>query len=202
MSFQPIWEFTLKKEGGFQQLQNDSANYCNEQLIGTKYGISAIAYKQRFGFCPSVEQMQNLTVEQAKIIAYDNYFVKSGAIYFGNEGISHLVFQEFFGSGYGGMKRVREAINQAANSNLVDVNNKVLTVQEVRKAETLDQKKLFLAIWNNAVEFRKTLPYAKSYLTRWNELKTKYIYKFDLIYIFYGIIGILTAILIYLYFKK
>lgn len=58
----------LKDEGGYQNLSYDSANYCDGKLIGTKYGISAIGYKGYYGVCPTVEQMKNLTTDQAAAI--------------------------------------------------------------------------------------------------------------------------------------
>ena len=53
-NFSQIWTGTKGFEGGYQQLANDSANYCpakgkpGSKLIGTKFGISAIAYGDYF----------------------------------------------------------------------------------------------------------------------------------------------------------
>lgn len=201
MSWSKIWEFTLKKEGGFQQLNDDSANYCDNQLIGTKYGISAIAYKSYFGVCPSVNQIQNLTKQQAEQIAYKNYFVKSGAVNLKNPGVQHLVFQEFYGSGYAGMKRVRQAVNNTAKKQLVTVSNNILNEQETRLINTLDQKNLFDNIFTIATEYRKTLTYGASYLKRWDEIKGLYDFYSYYIYLIYAVVLGTAIFLLYKLFK-
>lgn len=201
MSWSKIWEFTLKKEGGFQQLPDDSANYCSNQLIGTKYGISAIAYKSYFGVCPTVEQIKNLSEQQAEQIAYKNYFVKSGAVNLQNAGVQHLVFQEFFGSGYAGMKRIRQAVNNTAKKQLITVSNNILNEQETRLINTLDQKILFDNIFNLATEYRKTLTYGASYLKRWNEIKNLYNFYSYYLYLIYAVVFGIAIYLIYKFFK-
>jgi len=202
MIWEKIWEFTLNKEGGYQNLPDDTANYCDGKLIGTKFGISAIAYKSRYGYCPSIDQIKNLTEDQARDIAYYNYFIKSGAYLFKNDGVKHLVFQEFFGSGYAGMKRVRKAINKTANKELLEVNNNVFSETEVQKVNLLNQRKLFNNIWETATEFRSKLPYANSYLKRWYELKLMYPFVFDFVYLVYGVLILTSGYLLYKMIKK
>lgn len=55
----------LKIEGGYQAMPDDNGNYCGGQLIGTKYGVSAVAYSAWVGRCPSIEEMKNLTTDTA-----------------------------------------------------------------------------------------------------------------------------------------
>jgi len=56
---------TARFEGLFQNDKADNANYCNGQLIGTMRGVSAVAYKQAFGRCPTVAQIKAITAEDA-----------------------------------------------------------------------------------------------------------------------------------------
>lgn len=71
-----IWErsiaWVLQREGGFQNNPNDQGNYYNGQLIGTKYGISAASWGGQY-------DIPNLTIEQAKDIYYQHYWLASGA---------------------------------------------------------------------------------------------------------------------------
>lgn len=70
------WErsiaWVLKWEGGFQNNPHDIGNYYNGQLIGTKYGISAASWAHLY-------DIPNLTIEQAKDIYYQHYWLASGA---------------------------------------------------------------------------------------------------------------------------
>lgn len=63
--------FVLKEEGGLSTDKNDPGNYVNGVFVGTNFGISANAH-------PGVD-IVNLTVEQAKAIYRDSYWISSGA---------------------------------------------------------------------------------------------------------------------------
>lgn len=63
--------FVLKQEGGLSTDRNDPGNYVNGLFIGTNFGISAAAH-------PDVDVV-NLTVEQAKKIYEQSYWIPSGA---------------------------------------------------------------------------------------------------------------------------
>jgi hypothetical protein len=64
--------FVLKEEGGFQNLPEDSGNYHEGRLIGTKYGISAASWAHKY-------DIPSLTIEQAQEIYYEHYWKASGA---------------------------------------------------------------------------------------------------------------------------
>lgn len=70
------WErsiaWVLKWEGGFQNNPADIGNYYQGRLIGTKYGISAASWAHLY-------DIPNLTIEQAKDIYYQHYWLASGA---------------------------------------------------------------------------------------------------------------------------
>lgn len=70
------WEraiaWVLNEEGGFQNNPADTGNYYQGKLIGTKYGISAASWAHMY-------DIPSLTVEQAKDIYYQHYWLASGA---------------------------------------------------------------------------------------------------------------------------
>jgi len=70
--FEKCIEIVLKNEGGYQNNPNDSGNwvggYKTGKLVGTKYGIAA-------KFFPD-EDIKNLTLERAKELYYENYWLK------------------------------------------------------------------------------------------------------------------------------
>lgn len=57
-------------EGGYQNFPNDTGNYnaCGE-LVGTNMGVSAVAYSQWVGRCPSEAEMRAIT----RSVAFDFY---------------------------------------------------------------------------------------------------------------------------------
>lgn len=64
--------FVLRQEGGLSLDPNDSGNWYNGQLIGTKYGISAASWADQY-------DIPNLTLEQAQAIYRQHYWQASGA---------------------------------------------------------------------------------------------------------------------------
>ena len=69
-------ESILDIEAGFQNQEKDKGNYLNGQLIGTNRGITPAAYKEYYGKDPSIEDMKNLTKEQALDVYKTNYVNK------------------------------------------------------------------------------------------------------------------------------
>jgi len=65
--FDKCIKVVLKHEGGFQAHPSDWGNYAHGKLIGTKYGIAARYFPD--------EDIVNLTVERAKEIYYQNYWL-------------------------------------------------------------------------------------------------------------------------------
>lgn len=70
-AFERTMAFVLKEEGGLSTDPNDPGNYVNGRFVGTKYGISANAH-------PDVDIL-NLSVEQAKTIYRNSYWISSSA---------------------------------------------------------------------------------------------------------------------------
>jgi hypothetical protein len=67
---------TLKFEGGYQNRIDDNGNYCyfykngsrvRGQRVGTNHGISAQAFQDAYGKCPTIAEMQALTQAQGEL---------------------------------------------------------------------------------------------------------------------------------------
>lgn len=71
-AFERAFEFVVGVEGELSLDPNDSGNYWEGNLVGTKYGISGAVWGGRY-------DIPNLTLEQAKSIYYDHYWLASGA---------------------------------------------------------------------------------------------------------------------------
>jgi len=55
----------LRIEGGYQANPDDNGNYACGQLVGTKYGVSAVAYQTWTGHCPTADEMKAITKDVA-----------------------------------------------------------------------------------------------------------------------------------------
>ena len=63
----------LDLEAGYQNQQEDTGNFIDGQNIGTNRGITPQAYMDFYGVAPTVDEMKNLTKEQAVEIYNENY---------------------------------------------------------------------------------------------------------------------------------
>lgn len=152
---------TIKFEAGYQAIPSDDGNYCYSwiggkrvrgALIGTKYGISAQAYQQAYNACPTVAQMKNLTIPQAKYIFkkvfWDNLI---NGDKFRSQWVANLAFQAAIGSP-ARIKDVREAINLLLAENKqspISTNPVKFTDAEISVINSLDSVKLFNSIYDH-----------------------------------------------------
>lgn len=70
--FDRAFERVVGHEGGFQNMHDDRGNWTTGivgegELKGTKYGVSAMSYPKH--------DIENLTLEQAKVIYYSRYWL-------------------------------------------------------------------------------------------------------------------------------
>lgn len=154
--FNPILEKTFKFEGGFQQFPNDTANYCGGKLIGTNRGISAVAYGQYLGKCPTVEEVKAITPDIAKKV-YKKLFwdiIKGDDIK--DQSLAHIIFDAHIASGGNGIIRAKKAINSIYPV-FTTANASGFTSQQVSKINTLNAKQLFDKIKQGEIENRKYL---------------------------------------------
>lgn len=178
--FKPIYRKTLLFEGGFQQFPQDSANYCNGVLIGTNLGISAIAYKQYFGKCPTVQDMKNLTEETAMGIFKKNYWDKIAGDYINNQSVANLMFQYIIGSGASQISELKRMANLVAGKPIIVENDNPITKSEAEKINGIDQRKYHaeLKSWRYKLydSIVKRNPEKGIFLNGWRKRLDSYVY--------------------------
>lgn len=179
--FIQIWKGTKVFEGGYQQLANDSANYCpakgkpGSKLIGTKYGISAIAYGDYFHRCPTVSDIKNLTPELAQKIAKTKFWDPVQGDTIQSQGVAHLVFDSVYGSGSYGPLHTRQAINKLMGPGTVkEYKSFTLSGDEVSKINKLPADKFFTTLSNIRKNFFKGMTYEKGYMNRMAKIVSMY----------------------------
>lgn len=180
-NFLQIWTGTKGFEGGYQQLANDSANYCpakgkpGSKLIGTKFGISAIAYGDYFHRCPTVEEIKNLTPELAQKIAKTKFWDPVQGDKIQSQPVAHLIFDSVYGSGSYGPLHTRQAINKLMGVGTVkEYKSFNLSEDEVNKINNLPAGKFFDTLSAIRKNFFKGLTYEKGYLNRMAKLVAMY----------------------------
>lgn len=185
-SFLPVWQSTKAFEGGFQQLKNDSANYCpakgkpGSKLIGTKYGISAIAYAEYFKRCPTIEDIKNLTPELAQKIAKAQYWNPLQADKLNNQGVAHLVFDSLYTSGSYGTLHARKAINKLLGKDTVkEYKSFKLSDKEISMINSIPAAKYFDTLVSIRKDFFHGLRYEDGYLNRIGKLISAYAESFS-----------------------
>lgn len=114
-----FFQTILKIEGGFQNMPSDSGNYCNGQLVGTKYGMSAVAVATWWGRCPSEQEMQGLTQADAQAF-YGWYFDRYNLFQIENQQFFELLANNTMGSPANAAKVAQRALNKLGYSVSVD----------------------------------------------------------------------------------
>ena len=118
---------TFKAEGGFQQDTSDNANYVNGILIGTNRGISAQGYYAYYKKIPTVNDIKNLTVEQAKQIFKGNYWDKICGDFIVNQSVAELMFQFVIGSGLSQISDIKDIANKVGGKSVLVLNDLPIT---------------------------------------------------------------------------
>lgn len=180
-NFSSVWAGTKGFEGGYQQLANDSANYCpakgkpGSKLIGTKYGISAIAYGDYFKRCPTVAEIKNLTPELAQKIAKSKFWDQVQGDKINSQPVAHLVFDSVYGSGSYGPLHTRQAINKLMGKGTVqEYKSFKLSDDEISKINSLSASKFFTTLSDIRKNFFKGLTYEKGYMNRMAKIVAMY----------------------------
>lgn len=100
-------------------MPTDSGNYCNGQLVGTKYGMSAVAISSWWGRCPSESEVKNLTESDAKAF-YAWYFDNFGLFGIENQLFFELVANNAMGSPANAARVAQKVLNQFGYSVEID----------------------------------------------------------------------------------
>lgn len=146
-NFDPVYEITAKWEGGYQSNPSDKANYNSlGQLVGTKYGISAVSYEGWIGRPPTVEDMKAITPAISKEIFKKKYWDNISGDAIKSQDVAEIIFGTFIGN----IVKTNQAVKQA----LSDVGRPVESVKNPYSKEVITQinranpKELFYAIKN------------------------------------------------------
>lgn len=139
---QDFFRTILKMEGGYQAMPDDTGNYACGQLVGTKYGVSAVAYSSWVGRCPSAAEMKSITEEQA-FDFYSNYFHKYNLYPIENQQFFELLANNTMGSPAGAARAEQRALNTLGYAVAVDGARGPQTVKALNDAWRRDPARIY-----------------------------------------------------------
>ena len=109
----------LRIEGGYQNRPDDNGNYCGGQLVGTKYGVSAVAFSVWVGRCPSADEMKAISEDTAYQF-YAWYFDRYNLYPIENQTFFELLANNTMGSPAGAARSEQRALNRLGYNVSVD----------------------------------------------------------------------------------
>jgi len=116
---QAFFQKILAIEGGYQNRSDDSGNYACGNLVGTKYGVSAIAFSTWVNRCPTADEIKNLTTDQA-FNFYSWYFNLYNLYPIENQQFFELLANNTMGSPANAARVEQRALNKLGYSVAVD----------------------------------------------------------------------------------
>jgi lysozyme family protein len=168
--FKPILAKTSMFEGGYQANADDNANYNSlGQLVGTKYGISAVAYEAFYHRPPSVEDMKGITREMQEAILTKNYWNLIRGSEIKNQDIADIIFGMFVGKPAQSNKIVKESLADFGYNLNVSNPYSDSVVNAINKT---NHAKLFAAIQERSIAYAQTL--STSIRAGWTKKMTSY----------------------------
>lgn len=146
----------LSIEGGYQANPNDTGNYCAGVLIGTKYGMSAVAIGEWWGRCPTVAEVQGITTETA-FDFYAWYFDRYRLFEVENQQLFELLANNTMGSPANAAKIEQRALNKYGYQVAVDGMRGPQTIQAINDAWKRYGARFYNTVREDWVQYLKSL---------------------------------------------
>jgi len=166
----------LPIEGGYQTLTGDKGNYNSKnELIGTKYGISAKTLEHYLKRIPTVSDMKNLSLKTAKDIYYKLYWLPNNLGEITDQFITNHLFDIYVNMGSGaGSDILQDSINAIKPNTLTnDSITGMLTIGALNELI----KKGFAEKINDEIykyQVKKYISFGGQYLNSWLSRAEKY----------------------------
>jgi lysozyme family protein len=116
---QAFFATILNMEGGYQAFSNDIGNYACGNLIGTNMGVSAVAFSEWIGRCPTVAEMVNLD-QQTTFNFYSWYFDRYNLYPIQNQKLFELCANNTMGAPSQAIRAEQRALNNLGAGLAID----------------------------------------------------------------------------------
>lgn len=104
-----LMKSVFKDEGGYSTDEKDTGNYYEDEFVGTNHGISAPVLAEHLGRTPTVEDMKNLTQDEARDMYKADYYDKFGIESLPKD-LQEIVLHSVVNSGSNGAKVVQDLL--------------------------------------------------------------------------------------------
>ena len=142
-SFEDAQKFVKAKEGGFTKNKKDKGNYVKtpygRRLIGTNHGISAPVLADWMGKLPTMEDMINLTYEEALKIYKKNYWDAHNLSEYKDQMIATIIYDGAVNQGPTAMK---EIVKEACKKQNISINSPY-NIKDIDEINKIEQEILF-----------------------------------------------------------
>jgi lysozyme family protein len=158
----------LQIEGGYQNIASDNGNYACGQLIGTKYGVSAVAYSTWVNRCPTVDEMENLT-ENTAFAFYSWYFDRYNLFQINSQQFFELLANNTMGSPTSAARVEQQSLQQLGYKVDVDGVRGPQTIAALNDAWQRNPAAVYNLIRENWINYLKSLnkpQFLQGWLTR------------------------------------
>ena len=147
-----FFQTILKIEGGYQAFPDDNGNYCGGALVGTKYGVSAVAFGTWAGRCPTVDEMKALTTDTA-FQFYSWYFDRYNLYPIEDQKFFELLANNTMGSPAAAARAEQKALNRLGYSVQVDGVRGNATVAGLNAAWRANPSRIYNAVREEWVKY-------------------------------------------------
>ena len=151
-----FFQTILKIEGGYQNRADDSGNYACGQLIGTKYGVSAVAYSTWVNRCPTADEIKAMTTDTAYNF-YAWYFDRYNLYPIQSQQLFELLANNTMGSPANAARVEQTALNKLGYSVAVDGIRGSATISALNAAWQKDPAKLYNLIRQDWITYLTNL---------------------------------------------
>lgn len=164
---QEFFQKILQMEGGYQNLTNDNGNYACGKLAGTNRGVSAIAYYEYTGRCPSVSDM--MAIDNAFAWSFYNwYWDKFRIDEIEDFDIANLVMNNFMGAPLYAAQSLQRALNRFGYNLAVDGKMGSKTIAATNDAVRQNKAKTYNAIREEWIAYLQNVTWAAALTARVN----------------------------------
>jgi len=155
----------LRIEGGYQAMPDDAGNWACGELVGTKYGVSAVAFSTWVGRCPTAEEMKALTTDTAYQF-YAWYFDRYNLYPIENQTFFELLANNTMGSPTNAARVEQVVLNKMGYPVSVDGVRGPATVAALNAAWRANPTAIYNGIRAEWIEYLKSLN-KPQFLTGW-----------------------------------
>lgn len=156
----------FKAEGGYSEDKADSGNYINGKFIGTNHGISAPTLAEYLGREPTVEEMKNLTKDEAREIAATKYYDRFKINSLPNN-LQEIVFHAVFMGETRGVRAIQNLLGITPDGVLGSETEAAMQKADFTKEEFKDEFLRELEFGTSKTDPKTNEPYSKPSPT-WN----------------------------------